>query len=63
MSYILIKEGTYRNNPVQNTVFPVVKDFTEGAKGTYITVDASKVIAGRDTIRINVASKDDAVFV
>jgi len=63
MSYVLIKEGTYRNNPVQNTVFPVVKDFTEGAKGTYITVDASKIIAGRDTIRINVASKDDAVFV
>ena len=56
---VLIKNGTYRNAPVQNTVFPLVKGLIEGAKGAFITVDASNILPGRDKIRINVNDSAD----
>lgn len=55
---VLVKNGTYRNAPVVNTVFELLGDWREGAKGGYITVDASGVIEGRDRIRVNVEHGD-----
>ena len=43
MSYVLVKSGEYRNRTVENTVFPVIKNFQFGANGGYITVDGSSV--------------------
>jgi len=52
MANVLIKSGTYRNAPVVNMSFPLVKDYQEGAKGGYVTVDGTAM--GRDRIRITV---------
>ena len=52
MANVLIKSGTYRNAPVVNMSFPLVKDYQEGAKGGYVTVDCTSM--GRDRIRITV---------
>lgn len=56
---VLIKQGSYRNAPIENTVFPLVKGLTEGSKGNFLTVDASDVIPGRDRIRVLVNSSAD----
>lgn len=52
MANVLIKSGTYRNAPIVNMSFPLVKDYQEGAKGGYVTVDGTAM--GRDRIRITV---------
>jgi len=52
MANVLIKSGTYRNAPVVNMSFPLVRDYQEGAKGGYVTVDGAAM--GRDRIRITV---------
>ena len=40
---VLVKvTGSYRNEPVQDMVFPLLKDFTVGKKGNSITVDCSE---------------------
>jgi hypothetical protein len=52
MANVLIKSGTYRNAPIINMSFPLVKDYQEGAKGGYVTVDGTAM--GRDRIRITV---------
>jgi hypothetical protein len=35
MTQVLIRNGVYRNKPVHNEVFELVKDFTAGAKGGF----------------------------
>lgn len=52
MANVLIKSGSYRNVPIVNMSFPLVKDYQEGAKGGYVTVDGTAM--GRDRIRITV---------
>ena len=52
MANVLIKSGTYRNAPIINMSFPLVRDYQEGAKGGYVTVDGTSM--GRDRIRITV---------
>ena len=52
MDNVLIKSGTYRNAPIVNMSFPLVKDYQKGAKGGYVTVDGTSM--GRDRIRITV---------
>lgn len=57
MQFVKIKNGSYRNQPVENRIFPLIKDYQEGAKGGYVTVDARNQIgfAGApDFIRIKV---------
>ena len=49
MSQVLIKNGSYRNKPVTNHVFTLVKDFTQGAKGGFVTVDRGRAALWRDT--------------
>jgi hypothetical protein len=40
MTQVLVRNGVYRNKPVHNEVFELVKDFTSGAKGGFVTVDS-----------------------
>lgn len=56
MANVLIKSGTYRNAPIVNMSFPLVRDYQEGAKGGFVTVDGSSM--GRDRIRITVEPGD-----
>jgi len=58
MQYVMIKSGSYRNSPIINTTFPLVKAYQEGAKGGYVTVDASKTVLERGVIRILVEQGD-----
>lgn len=58
MQYITIKRGSYRNTPVENMTFPLVKPYQEGAKGGYVTVDASSVMPERGIIRVLVDEND-----
>jgi len=41
MNYVLIKTGTYQKLQIEDKVFPVIKGFKQGARGSYITVDGS----------------------
>ena len=41
MEYVLIKSGTYQKLQIADKVFPVVKQFKSGARGSYITVDGT----------------------
>ena len=56
MANVLIKSGTYRNAPIINMSFPLVRDYHEGAKGGFVTVDGTSM--GRDRIRITVEPGD-----
>ena len=63
MSRILIKHGEYRNNPVINSQFTLVKGFQTGKKGTYVTVKNDGVFpVAIDEVRIKVSSIDDVEF-
>jgi len=58
MQYITIKNGMYRNAPVVNCTFPLVKGYQEGAKGGYVTVDATGILPERGVIRVLVDEND-----
>ena len=58
MSYVLVKTGSYRNRPVENTVFPLVKNFQIGANGGYVTVDGSSVF-GADFGKVRIKTTPD----
>ena len=64
MSTILIKSGSYRNQPVNNVNFELVKGYQTGAKGGYVTVK-SEGFFGPDmpeVVRVNVNSIEDVEF-
>jgi predicted AAA+ superfamily ATPase len=64
MSTILVKHGSYRNQPVNNVTFALVKGYQTGAKGGYVTVNAEGYF-GEDTpdvVRIRVNSIEDIEF-
>ena len=64
MSTILVKHGSYRNQPVNNVTFSLVKGYQTGAKGGYVTVNAEGYF-GEDTpdvVRIRVNSIEDIEF-
>ena len=59
MVQVNIKNGTYRNAPVVDTSFPLIKGFQTGAKGGFVTVDGSAVFGPeRSNIRIKVDGID-----
>ena len=60
MTQVLIRNGVYRNKPVYNETFALIKDFTNGAKGGYVTVD-SKGFFGTEfgVVRVKVDSIED----
>lgn len=43
-NFVKIKKGTYRNAPIKDAIFPVVKPLTFGKKGAFVTVDASALM-------------------
>ena len=60
--FVKIKSGTYRNTKVENEVFPLVKHYTVGAKGGFITVDGTGQF-GKDKVRVLVDAVTDFEFV
>lgn len=63
MSTIIIKRGTYRNQPVVNAQFTLVKDFQTGARGGFVTVDSAGYFGPEhDVVRVKVDSIDDIEF-
>jgi hypothetical protein len=50
---IKIKQGSYRNSPIFDTVFPLVKPVNIGKKGMFVTVDA-RALLGEDKGAIRV---------
>jgi len=65
MSTILIKNGTYRNQPVSGMIFNLVKGYQTGAKGGYVTVNADGYFGPDvpEVVRIKVSSIEDLEFV
>ena len=43
-NFVKIKKGTYRNAPIKDAIFPVVKPLTFGKKGAFVTVDGSSLM-------------------
>ena len=60
MTQVLVRSGSYRNQTVRNVSFTLVKDYTKGARGGFVTV-ASKGYFGaeHDVVRIKVDSIED----
>ncbi len=63
MSTVIVKFGEYRNKPVINQEFTLVKGFQTGKKGNYVTVknDGQFDIA-IDVVKVKVNSINDVVF-
>lgn len=60
MSNVIIYNGVYRNKPVHNVVFELVKDYTVGARGGYVTVRSLGYFGPEhDVVRIRVDSIED----
>jgi hypothetical protein len=64
LSTVKIINGVYRNIPVQNVAFTLVKGFQTGAKGGYVTVNADGYFGAEypDIVRINVDSIENLEF-
>ena len=64
MSTVKIINGVYRNIPVQNVAFTLVKGFQTGAKGGYVTVNADGYFGPDfpEVVRVNVNSIEDLEF-
>ena len=63
MSTIRILLGSYRNQPVVNEVFTLVKGFQTGKKGSYVTVKNDGQFPGRSAeIKILVDAIDNIEF-
>jgi len=61
-SFVKIKNGSYRNQQVNDEVFPLVKHYQVGSKGGFITVDGTGQF-GKDKIRVLVKNPADIEFV
>ncbi len=60
MTQVLIRNGVYRNKPVHNEVFELVKDFTAGAKGGFVTIDSKGFFGPEYGIaRVKIDSMED----
>ena len=60
MSKVLIKSGVYRNMPVENVAFTLVKDYQTGAKGGYVTVKSDGYFGpDYDEVRVRVNGIED----
>ena len=60
MQKVLVHNGSYRNLEIKNTVFTLVKEYTEGKDSNYITVDGAEHAGLPDSkVRIKVDSRDN----
>jgi hypothetical protein len=64
LSTIKIKNGSYRNTPVHDVSFALVKGFQTGAKGGYVTVSADGYFGDNvpAVVRVKVDSIEDLEF-
>jgi len=63
MTTVTIKSGSYRNKPVANVSFVLVKGFQTGAKGNFVTVKSDGYFGPEfDEVRIKVDSIEDIEF-
>ena len=63
MSTVKILKGTYRNQPVNDVSFALVKGFQTGAKGGYVTVDSNGYFGPEfSNVRIRVDDINDIEF-
>ena len=63
-TFIRITEGTYRAQSVADMVFPLVADYKQtAAGGSFVTVNASEVLAGTNNVRVNVEGRNSFVVV
>ncbi len=63
MTTVTIKNGSYRNKPVANVSFVLVKGFQTGAKGNFVTVKSDGYFGPEfDEVRIKVDSIEDIEF-
>lgn len=64
MTQVLIRNGVYRNTQVRDVTFNLVKDFTTGAKGGFVTVKSDGFFGDQfDVVRVKVDSIDDVEIV
>lgn len=56
--FVRVVAGEYRKAPIQNTVFPQIRGYQIGAKGGYVTVDATHMLGEGRQIRVLVANKN-----
>lgn len=64
MSVVLVRNGSYRNVPIINTKFTLVKGFQQGKKGNYITVRNDGIFPiAIDNIKVKVEDMNDFEFV
>lgn len=64
MATVKILKGNYRNKPVVNQTFELIKDYQEGAKGGYVTVDSRGFFGDEHgVVRVRVDGIHDCEFV
>lgn len=64
MSTVLVRNGSYRNIPVINTQFKLVKGFQSGKTGNWITVENDGMFPNQSSlIRIKVEDQHDFEFI
>ena len=64
MSTILVKCGEYRNKPVINQTFTLVRDFKTGKNCNYVTVkNEGQFDVDNNDVRVKIHSINDVVFV
>ena len=61
-SYVLIKEGSYRNQSIKDKVFPLIKNVQDSKTGMFVTVDGTE---GFDNPKnpVKIKSPTDVTFV
>jgi hypothetical protein len=63
MTTVTIKNGSYRNKPVANVSFTLVKGFQTGANGNFVTVKSDGYFGPEfDEVRVKVDSIEDIEF-
>jgi hypothetical protein len=64
LSTVIIKNGTYRNQPVNDVTFNLVKGYQTGAKGGYVTVKSDGFFGPDlpEVVRVNVNTIEDIEF-
>ena len=64
MSTIRVLNGQYRNRPVQNQTFQLVRGFQSGARGGFVTVDSGGAFGPEfGVVRIRVSNISDIEYV
>ena len=64
MTQVRIKQGTYRNRTVRDVAFTLVKDFSTGARGGFVTVKSDGYFGPEfDNVRIRVDNIEDIEIV